>query len=89
MMTGTEQEPRLHLTPPLLRRPNFEKTSAEDYMIVARSKGQVKNIFIFPVLIDISWQNWRARDVTVGGKETGKRDNGGARVCQKKKGNLT
>ena len=50
MMTASQLEPCLHLTPPVLTRPDFGKTSDEDYMTVARANGQVKKIFIFFVL---------------------------------------
>ena len=83
MMTASHLEPRLHLTPPVLTRPNFGKTSDEDYMAVARANGQVNKIFIFSVLSHISVQNWRVRHVSPGGQESAKRENGGARVCQK------
>ena len=83
MMTASQLEPCLHLTPPVLTRPDFGKTLDEDYMTVARANGQVKKIFIFSVLSHISVQNWRARHVSPGGQESAKRENGGARVCQK------
>ena len=83
MMTASQLEPRLHLTPPVLTRPDFGKTSDEDYMTVARANGQVKKIFIFSVLSHISVQNWRVRHVSPGGQESAKRENGGARICQK------
>ena len=83
MMTASQLEPRLHLTPPVLTRPDFGKTLDEDYMTVARANGQVKNIFIFSVLSHISVQNWRVRHVSPGGQESAKRENGGARICQK------
>ena len=47
MMTASQLEPRLHFTPPVLTRPDFGKTSDEDYMTVATANGQVKNIYIF------------------------------------------
>ena len=40
-------------------------------------------IFIFSVLSHISLQNWRAWHVSPGGQESAKRENGGARVCEK------
>ena len=83
MMTASHLEPRLHLTPPVLTRPDFGKTSDEDYMTVAKTNGQVKKIFIFSVLSHISVQNWRVRHVSPGGQESAKRENGGARICQK------
>ena len=83
MMTASQLEPRLHFTPPVLTRPDFGKTSDEDYMTVAKTNGQLKKIFIFSVLSHISLQNWRARHVSPGGQESAKRENGGTRVCQK------
>ena len=83
MMTASQLEPRLHLTPPVLTRPNFGKTSDEDYMAVARANGQVNKIFIFSVLSHISVENWRVPHVSPGGQESAKREDGGARVCQK------
>ena len=62
MMTASQLEPRLHLTPPVLTRPDFGKTLDEDYMTVARANGQVKKIFIFSVLSQISVQKWEPRE---------------------------